>query len=335
TITADKSTVTSGSAEKITVTIKADGLSNMAYIMPDVRLQRYADTSWVRVKPNTTLNPVIIGKAQLGKISETEYSRSAKLVFTPDLYADNIAPGHYRLAIPVSAGTKTITLYHEFDITKNGFSTADKQAYDIRSTQKISFETYLNKDENVYPRVNELYFREDGKWVLVSPKKGREFASGTVSAKGGSTYTSVLDLTRYDKTELKTGRYMVYVGDGIRSEFRLTNPVDVEAYQIPAQNKGNIKVRLILHCRKYDSVDITKYGELYYYSNGKWEKMESKKTYLPGDLHLEKGMVYMQDYLITDFYKARGMKSGRYAIRLYTSTGEYADVYFDLEIEEQ
>ena len=332
TVTADRDTVSVGSGDRMTVTVSTDIISDMAYIYPTVSLQRYSEGRWLGLKSNTDLNAVIVNSAQLGQVSEKEYRNEAQFVFTPDLYSDMLSEGHYRLAVPVAAGEKTVTLYYEFDIVKNAVTTSDKPAYDIRSTTRITFDTYLKQDEHVYPKVNELYFRENGKWVLVAPKKGKELVSETTLAKKGTTFTSTLDLTRYNRTSLKTGRYMVYVGDGIQSEFRLTNPVDVEAYQIDAQQDGNVKVRLTLHPRKYDVTEIDEYGEMYYYTGGKWLKMDKRKSKLPGGLVLEKGYVYMQDFLVTDYYKQRDLKSGKYAIRLHLTTGEYMEVYFDLKV---
>ena len=330
--TGDKSVVSIGAGEKLAVNIDAPSLSDSGVIGDNVSLQRFNGVSWVKHPKNTTLSPVILIEPEIGKLESGEYKSRAGLLFTPDLYSTKLKDGHYRLAIPVNTAGTTIWVYYEFDIVRNAVSNTDSATYDIRSTKKISFTTTLAKDEFIYPEVNELFFRANGKWEPVEPKSGREIVSETSLVKGGTEYTSYLDLERYDKTALKTGRYMVYIGDGVQSEFRLTNPVDAEAVQIEAQKAGNIKINITFHCRKYEEVSVTKYGELYYNNGRKWVKVEQKKSALPGDILLESGMVYDQQMLITDYYSAKELKSGKYAIKIYTSTGEYTFAYFDLEI---
>lgn len=286
-----------------------------------VEVQRKLKGKWARAAKTDNSAGLTISRKTIG--SSDNHSQ---IVITPDLYFKKQVDGLHRAILKIeTADGDSRTFQYEFNMKHNA-DVSCKKNYDLVSTKSITFTSTLNTECELYPDVNELYFWDEDKWNLVLPKKD-DIVSSTETVDEG-TFESVLDLTRYDTTSLRSGKYMVYLGDDVSAEFSMTRPVDVKGVQVRTAD-GSTKVQFTFNNRGSENVTLLDYTALWKASGKSWKALT---PYSGADtsvkVSVSKGRYKAR---IVDISAMFGdLSEGSYRMRILTDSGEYVYAYFKI-----
>lgn len=339
TVTADKNTVYLGKGDSISFTVTANNISNAAAIQDNISIHRYENGQWYSVKPDM-LSIYSIGDSMntlnyIGTVGDPPVYRSSHtILFCPEDYSSSLRSGRYRAAINILTEKGVTTKYCEFDIVESVIASTPSSVYYINTTDKINFSAALNSDAMVYgPEIYDLYFYDTSKkkWVRIDPSSGKDVITNPHFAAKGTVVNSYLDLTRYNRASMKSGNYLVVLGDGINCNFELRAPFESEITEVELSSKRVRQVKITISNRTDQDMTIKGYGELLKYQNGKWVKVTLKKNAklntemtIPALYKQSKGMV------LTDYYSYSDLTKGSYCMKIPASNGGYVYAYFKL-----
>ena len=290
-----------------------------------------ASVTGVTVQRKTSGKWVTAAKKNGGKLTSTSNSaakgQSITFTFTPDLYFAKAVPGDHRLAFTITDGSgSSRNIYYVFNIVNNAEVTTDQASYDLMNTDTIRFTARLNTECELYPQVNELYYYENKKWVLVLPKKSALVSTDTKTVESGSTFESTLDLTRYNHNRMKSGKYKAVLGDDVSVEFTMYRPIDIKGTQV--QSNGTT-IRFVFTNKSNSAAKITAISALWYAepSSGKWRALSpvGSTSY---SLSVSKGKHKTRDVSVSDMYGK--LKRGSYRMQVTMDDGTEVYGYFNV-----
>ncbi len=281
-------------------------------------VQRRISGKWAKASATDNKAAKSISKTQIGG-----GDNHAVISFVPDLYFKKAADGLHRVVIKVeTADGGTRTFQYEFNMAHNA-DVSCKKSYNLVTTKSITFTSTVNTECELYPEINELFFWDNNKWNTVFPKKKKGIASETETV-GEGTYESVLKLTRYDTNALKSGKYMVYVGDDVTATFYLRRPVDVKGVQVRTAD-----VQLTFTNRGSDAVNILDYNALWKASGSKWNAIPTRDgADTSAGVAVSKGKFKTRIVDISSMYG--DLEQGSYRMRILTDSGDYIYAYFTI-----
>ena len=269
------------------------------------------------------------GKSLIVKLTSNSAAKgqSITFTFTPDLYFAKNVPGDHRLAFTITDGSgSSRNIYYVFNIVNNAEVTTDQASYDLMNTDTIRFTARLNTECELYPQVNELYYYENKKWVLVLPKKSALVSTDTKTVESGSTFESTLDLTRYNHNRMKSGKYKAVLGDDVSVEFNMYRPIDIKGTQV--QSNGTT-IRFVFTNKSNSAAKITAISALWYAepSSGKWRALSpvGSTSY---SLSVSKGKHKTRDVSVSDMYGK--LKRGSYRMQVTMDDGTEVYGYFNV-----
>lgn len=338
-ITADKKSVYLGTGDVISFTITANNISNTAAVGNSILLQRYDNGSWYSVTPGMlgsllaeeTLSTInVIGNVG----TPDQYRSSHTIAFKPDYYVSGLKEGRYRAAVNVMTDNGITSLYQEFDMIEPVSVSTPSPVYYLNTTEKIYFTSVLNTNAMVYgPEIYDLYYYDNsGKgWVKQEPQSGKDIITVPHMAPAGNVISTYLDLTRYSRASMKSGKYRAVIGDNITCEFELKKPFEAEITEIPSSNQ---KIRqaavTVTNTNPYD-IKVNGYGELLKYENGKWKTIPLiKGKKLDTSLEIPSKRYVTKTMTLTDYYPYTSLKKGNYCMKLPAENGGYIYAYFTL-----
>lgn len=332
-VTADKDSIVLGNRDRIAFTVKADNISGGAYFGEITELQQMKEGKWYKVKPDGdfAVNDVAY---ILGNMDEQPYySESQRVFFCPEDYSGSLATGEYRVVINIYAETGNVKKYCGFRIIESAESSSELYSYPISQTEEIRFVTAVNRDQKIYtPNVYglEYYNKETEQWEKVQPKASAP-AAAPVEVKAGEAVTSVLDLTAYDRTRLKSGTYRAAVGERFSHEFLLKNPYDVSAYEVITDSKRVKQVNITFVNESDFDITVKGYGQLLR-SNGKsWKAVSLKQgKQLDTQITVPALTKWTRSMTLTDYYSVSALKSGSYCMKFPCEDGGFMYAYFDI-----
>lgn len=335
TVTADKSSIILGNRDRITFTVKATNLGSEAYFAPIDQLQQLKDGKWYKVKPDNILE--YDGEYFLGNVGETidtmNYVETQKTSFCPDDYCGKLTTGEYRVVIPINVGGKTVKKYCEFRIIESAECHTPLQEYIISQTDEIKFTTMVNRDQKIFtPDVYNLQFynKELDRWELIEPILKSEPESPVVITAGNAV-SSVLDLTAYDRTRLKSGTYRAAVGEQFSCEFNLKNPYDVSAQEVPVESKRVKQINITFVNESDNDITVKGYGTLLRLDGSKWKTVSLKSgKKLDTQADIPAMTKWTKSMTLTDYYSFKSLKSGSYCMKFPCDDGSNVYAYFDI-----
>ncbi len=339
-ITADKNSVFAGRKDYISFTVNAANITGSAVLKNDITLHRYKNGSWYTVKRDKNMPSVTDELMQLTTIGNvggnTGYKSTHTIKFCPDEYLKSAESGRYRAEISViTESGRVVPLRYEFEIISAADISTKSDSYNLLTTSKIDFTAYLNVDSRVYaPEICELQFfsKDKNKWILVEPQSGKDIIADTVFAPAGAVVNTYLDLTRYSRSSMKTGRYRAVIGENLTYEFELKTPFDVKVTEIESADPKVRQIKITVTNENYADIKINGYGELLRYEKGSWKKLKLKK-----DASLDTSMTvparhrWNMTMLLTDYYSYRNLKNGYYCMKFPAENGGFIYAYFTLE----
>ena len=321
TVSANYTDLYYGTGRSLILDLKANSVSGEVKIS-SVTVQRKVNGKWVKAAAD------IKAGRKISRTSLTAASPSSRITITPDLYFKKAAAGEHRVRITLKGSDgKARTLSYSFNMISNVDVENAGKVYDPVSVKKISFKCTLNTECELFPEVNELYYKKGSKWVLVKPRDGEETASATETVSSG-TYTSVLDLTRYNTEELISGKYKVYIGDDTPVEFTLRRPVDIKAVQVRT-NDGSTMVQLRFTNRSGKKITVSEYTKLWKANtkSGKWASIAPVGS-ISENLSVSSGKFRTKNLDVTSVFGT--LPVGSYRLKVTTSSGESTYAYFDI-----
>lgn len=331
-VTADKKLIVMGSREKIKFTFTAYNISGTAYMGEITELQRYSDGKWYKVKPTDEYAVDDVGY-ELGNVGEPYYyNGSVDLYFTPEAYSNDLSSGKYRIAQTIFTESGQKRLYCEFDIADRAAVSTSQSSYDIMSTDNINISGYAVKAGEYYAEAEELYVYNDDteEWERIEPKNSEHTFPAHIYAASGDSISSFLDLTRYSRTKLKSGKYRALIGDNISCEFELTNPYDVYARQTEPEKKGKKQVIITFVNTTDSDITVKGYGQLMRRVNGKWRTVTASNT-LDTEVTIPAMHKWEKTMVLNKYYNVSDLKKGSYRMKFPVSGGGYVYAYFELE----
>lgn len=334
TVTADKVSVVTGKRESIRFTVSTDNITSEAVLGNIYEIHRFKDGKWYKVKPDSSFAVPEIAYT-LGKSSQYGSSTpSVTLPFTPEDYKLGLGSGLYRVKIPIYSDGKSISKYCEFNVVEGVEVTSPQSEYYLADTSEISFAVKVNKPSEIYrPESVMLYLKNEqsGEWEKVSAKNNSSKLS-TYQAAAGSTVTAKLDLSRYNISTLKTGKYRAVVGEGLSCDFKLIAPFDCSAVQFETKSPRLKQITITVTNDTDRTVELQNYGSLYRLNGNKWKKLELKKgKKLDTKLTVPAMTKWDKSFYLSDYYNLSDLKKGRYSIQLKDANGFVKYAYFDLK----
>lgn len=339
TVTADKTRVYLGKNDSINFTVTANNISTSATLRDDIMLQQYIGGEWYEVKPNVLNDFTVTDQLQalhiIGNVGAPEYYRSSHTInFRPDQYSTKLTTGKYRAVITIMTDSSVVSKTCEFEIIQPVAVSSPSLVYNINSTDKIYFTTALNTDADVYgPEIYDLYFydTDSAKWIKQEPKDGEDIIADTFYAKSGSIVNSYLDLTRYSRSSMKSGKYRVILGKNIKFDFELKTPFDVSVVQTSTSSPRNKQVKITVSNKNDYDITVSGYGELLRYEGGKWKKLPLKKNAkLDTKMEIPSMHKWSKTMLLTDYYSLSNLKKGNYCMKFPVSGGGFVYAYFTI-----
>ena len=336
-VTADKSVITSGSRETINFTVTTDNIASEA-ILGNIgagNLHQFKNGKWYKVTADKTYAVEDIAYV-LGKSNTYDTSTDkVTLSFTPEDYKLGLKTGLYRVAIPVYTEGGTVTKYCEFNISEPADVTTPRNEYDISTTNEIIFNVNVNKTSDIYTDdAIELYALNEtsGEWEKVEPKSSASVSAASYSVIAGSSVTAKLDLSRYAKSKLNSGKYRAVVGKGLSCEFKLTAPFDCSAVQTETKSARNKQITITIVNDNNTAVTLKNYGTLYRIENGKFKKIALKNgKKLDNELTVPAMTKWDKSFVLTDYYALGNLKKGSYCIQLKDTNNYVRYAYFDIK----
>lgn len=336
-VTADKSVITSGSRETINFTVTTDNIASEA-ILGNIgagNLHQFKNGKWYKVTPDKGYAvediAYVLGKSNTYGTSTDKVTLS----FTPEDYKLGLKTGLYRVAIPVYTEGGTVTKYCEFNISEPADVTTPRNEYDISTTNEIIFNVNVNKTSDIYTDdAIELYALNEtsGEWEKVEPKSSASVSSASYSVIAGSSVTAKLDLGRYTKSKLNSGKYRAVVGKGLSCEFKLTAPFDCSAVQTETKSARNKQITITIVNDNNTAVTLKNYGTLYRIENGKFKKIALKNgKKLDNELTVPAMTKWDKSFVLTDYYALGNLKKGSYCIQLKDTNNYVRYAYFDIK----
>lgn len=336
-VTADKPVVLSGKRETIRFTVTTDNINSEA-VLGNIRpgcLHRFKDGKWYKVKSADSYS-VDDNAYTLGKSSEYGTSTDkVVLSFTPEEYKLDLETGLYRVAIPIYTKGKTVTKYCEFNIVESAQVTTPRSEYYLTDVNEIIFNINVNKTSKINStEAIELFLQNEttGDWERISPKKSASVSSASYEVTAGSSVTAVLDLTRYNKSKLRSGTYRASLGSGLSCEFKLAAPFECSAVQTETKSARNKQIIVTVVNDTDRPVTLKGYGNLYRLENNKYKKVALKKgKKLDTELTVPAMTKWNKSLVLTDYYQLNSLKKGSYCIQLKDEKGFVKYAYFDLK----
>jgi len=332
TVTADRSVITAGSRETIRFTVSTDDTSTSA-VLGNISfgcLHRYENGKWYRVKAGDGYTVTDIAYI-LGKNEHSGNSvSSVTLSFTPDEYKLDLESGLYRVEIPIRTKNKTVTKYCEFRIAQPADIETAYDSYYIADTNTIELRINVNRTSEIYEP--QLFFRNgsSGEWERIKPKS--DYPENRRQVTAGSTVNTRLDLTRYNKSALKSGTYRAVIGEGLSCEFKLISPFECTAVQAETKSARSRQITITAENRTDRTVKLSGYGQLYRLNKNKWEKVKLKNgKKLETELEIAPMTKRVKSFTLTDFYSLSSLKKGKYCVQLKDENGFIKYAYFDLK----
>ncbi|MGN0642478.1 MAG: immunoglobulin-like domain-containing protein [Huintestinicola sp.] len=279
-------------------------------------LQKYKDGKWYKMTADRNI-PEMTGvvSCSIPRMNLCSFS------FCPDDYYDDLPSGKYRLAATAVSNKGSQNLYCDIEIT-NPLDISAAKTYSIADTKSISFTVTANTETvDVCTTVTSLYFKntENGNWELVEPITNdfMPLIPKHTLLSPGTTTSAVLDLTRYNRENLKTGDYMVELSSGITYTFEMHRPFEVTVSQIPTDNKYKKKIQINLTNDSYQAYDLKGYGKLWRYENKKWKAVSLKRSKsLDTSIALPARYKWSKTMMLTDYYSSSSLKAGTYRIEI-------------------
>lgn len=331
-VTADKQLIVMGNRDKIKFTFTAENISGTAYMGEITELQRYSDGKWYKVKPSDSyvVNDVAY---ELGNVGDPYYyNGSADVYFTPEAYSNNITAGKYRIAQTIYTDNGQKRLFCEFSIADRAAVSTSQPSYDIMSTERIDISGYAVNAGEYYAEAQGLYVYNDDtdEWDRVEPKEtDRPFVSNVLLSSGDSI-NCFLDLTRYSRTRLKSGKYRALIADNISCEFEMTNPYDVYAEQFEPEKRGKKQIVITFVNTTDSDITVKGYGKLMRQVRGKWITVTAGKA-LDTEVTVPAMHKWEKTMVLNKYYSASDLKSGSYCMKFPTASGGYVYAYFELK----
>lgn len=336
-VTADKSVITSGSRETINFTVTTDNIASEA-ILGNIgagNLHQFKNGKWYKVTADKKYAvediAYVLGKSNTYGTSTDKVTLS----FTPEDYKLGLKTGLYRVAIPVYTEGGTVTKYCEFNISEPADVTTPRNEYDISTTNEIIFNVNVNKTSDIYTDdAIELYALNEtsGEWEKVEPKSSASVSAASYSVIAGSSVTAKLDLGRYTKSKLNSGKYRAVIGNGLSCEFKLTAPFDCSAVQTETKSARNKQITITIVNDNNTAVTLKNYGTLYRIENGKFKKIALKNgKKLDNELTVPAMTKWDKSFVLTDYYALGNLKKGSYCIQLKDTNNYVRYAYFDIK----
>lgn len=339
TVTADKATVYTDSGDSINFTVTAHNISNAAAIQDKIELHRFDNGSWYKVNPDPlsvySMNNDFSTLNYIGNIGgPANYRSSHTISFKPDEYSSKLSTGKYRAVIILLSDSGVTTKYCEFDIVEPVLVSTPSTRYYINSTDKIYFTAALNSDAMVYgPELYDLYFYDTAKnkWVRQDPQSGKDVIANPRPAAAGTVINSYLDLTRYNRSSMKSGSYRVVLGEGITCDLELRAPFEAEITEVKSSGARVRQINLTISNRNSYDITLKGYGELLKYKNGKWTTVPLKKNAkLNTEMTVSSMYKQSKSMTLTNYYSYSDLTKGNYCMKIPMSGGGYIYSYFTL-----
>ena len=200
------------------------------------------------------------------------------------------------------------------------------------STERIDISGYAVNAGEYYAEAQGLYVYNDDtdEWDRVEPKEtDRPFVSDVLLSSGDSI-NCFLDLTRYSRTRLKSGKYRALIADNISCEFEMTNPYDVYAEQFEPEKRGKKQIVITFVNTTDSDITVKGYGKLMRQVRGKWITVTAGKA-LDTEVTVPAMHKWEKTMVLNKYYSASDLKSGSYCMKFPTASGGYVYAYFELK----
>ncbi len=333
TVTSDSSSFMLGSGQELTFTVTAHNINSTASLGNISELQMMKNGQWYRIKPDSSFAVTEIAYTLGDAGAPSYYVEKVQLKFSPELYKKDLESGRYRIPVYISTSSGKVTKYCEFDIIGNAEITAEKSEYIIPETERINISAVLNREEMVYleqcPTLS-YYDKPSGIWSEIKPKTAASAA--LVSKPSGSIISTYLDLSRYDRTRMKSGRYRAAVGENLFCEFVLKNPFEADVSIMPSENPRKKQVMVTITNESNADITVKGYGQLYRLEKNKWKKLSMKSgKKADTDMFVPAMHKWQKSMLLNDYYSTSSLKKGSYCMIFPTAGSGYVYAYFDIE----
>ncbi len=336
-LTSSKDTVYTAKGDSITFTVSVNGIDGAVAVSDSFALHRYKNGNWIKVNPSQTTAILNSGTHYIGYVGDMGlYSSAHSVVFSPDTYSDKtLEPGKYRAVFNLMTEKGVVQRVCEFEVIAPVVAVTPQKLYYIGSTEKISFTAEFNTDAYVYaPEIFELQYYDPDRlqWVKTLPKSGYYTETDPVFAKAGTRVNAYLDLTRYSRSSMKSGKYRVMITDSLPCEFELKHAYTAEVTQRETQSKRTKQVLITVTNSSDVTVKAEGYGELWRLEKGKWKKISLKNgAKLNQSMEIPPKYKWSKSFTLTDYYNLSDLKAGSYSMSIPASDGSFVYAYFDLK----